>query len=231
MPRPHRVVPAGHVYHVLNRACERRTIFRNASEYWAFIDLLEAAQTRIPMRICAYAVMPNHWHLVVWPEADNAVSAYIHWVTTMHSLQFRRLRGDVGYGHVYQDRFHCFPVETASYYTQVIRYVEANALRANLVARAENWPWSSACERIRGRRLIVPGPIGEPDNWLQLVNTVPAEDELTSLRASAGSGRPYGSLDWVTRTAGELGLEHQLRPRGRPRKIGTLLEASKMRLI
>ena len=230
MSRSHRVVQAGHVYHVLNRACERRAIFTKPCEYGALLRLFELGCVRVPLRILAYCIMPNHWHLLVWPAADRAISAYLHWVTTLHSLQYRRSNGAVGYGHVYQDRFHCFPIETTAYYFQAMRYIEANALRSGLVIRAEDWPWSSAFERSHGQNLTVPGPLPLPTDWLTFVNQRPEIDELTNLRTSVGTDRPYGSIDWAVRTAITHNVGHKLRPPGRPPLCGTPFENWKMRL-
>jgi REP element-mobilizing transposase RayT len=59
------------VFHVLNRGVNRRTLFFDAGDYEAFIvDVLETLRTR-PMRICSYCIMPNHWHMVLWPERDG----------------------------------------------------------------------------------------------------------------------------------------------------------------
>lgn len=218
MPRPPRIMPAGYVYHVLNRACDRQTIFRNPAEYEAFFGLLIRAGARVPMRVCAHNVMPNHWHLLLWPEQDGAVSAYIHWLCTMHALQDRRRRGVTGIGHLYQDRFRSFPVQGERYYYNVVRYIETNAQRAGLVSRAEDWPWSSAADRLAGNRLTVPGPLQLPGNWLGILNSRISPAELSSLRACARSDIPYGTAEWTERTAIEHGLEHRLRPRGRPRR-------------
>ena len=164
MPRHHRVLPGGYVYHVLNRGCERRTIFEEWADYQTFIDLMVKAHDRVPMRVCALQLMSTHWHLLLWPQKDGAVSAYMHWLCTMHSLQHRRSHGTVGMGHLYQDRFHCFPVQDDRYYYHVVHYIETNAKRAGLVSRAEAWPWSSVADRINGTGLTVPGPLPLPRN-------------------------------------------------------------------
>ena len=104
----------------------------------------------------------------------------------------------------------------------MLRYVERNALRAGLVQRAEDWPWSSLACRLAGgdvaQRRLHPWPVPMGVDWLQQVNDAQTEAELQALRQSVARGRPYGSDAWVQRVVQRLGLQSSLRPRGRPRK-------------
>jgi putative transposase len=72
MGRPRRVAAGGYVYHVLNRADARSRIFRKDNDYAAFERVVAEALTHVPgMRLLSYCLMPNHWHLLVWPRADG----------------------------------------------------------------------------------------------------------------------------------------------------------------
>jgi len=220
MPRGPRVAVGGVVYHVLNRANGRAQIFESEGDYAAFVDMMAEAVDRVPMRILAYCVMPNHWHMVVYPEQDGALSRYMAWLTRMHSLRWHGFRGMSGYGHLYQGRFKSFPVQTDRHFLAVCRYVERNAMRAGLVAKAEDWRWGSLWCRERGtaqaRALLSGWPVPRPDGWLGLVNQPLTEDELAALRLCTRRGRPYGSAGWVSAAAVRLGLESTVRSRGRP---------------
>lgn len=149
MPRARRICPPDVVFHVLNRANDRRRLFSQAEDYDEFLTLLRQAAIRVPMRICAFCLMPNHWHLVLWPTTEGDMSPFMHWLSSVHAMRVRRRWNSVGSGHVYQDRFKSLPVETGVYYRNVVKYVEANASRAGLVSRAEDWPWSSLNDRLR----------------------------------------------------------------------------------
>ena len=110
MSRPHRVAPGGTPFHVLNRAVGRRTLFESAHDYAGFIDTVaEALRTR-PMRICGYCVMPNHWHMVLWPEHDGDLSTFVQHVTNVHVKRWKLVHDEIGYGHLYQGRFKSFPI-------------------------------------------------------------------------------------------------------------------------
>ena len=222
MPRISRVAPGGMVFHVLNRGVGRQTLFRKPADYSAFEDCVKETLDKVPMRICAYCVMPNHWHLVLWPEHDGDLALFMQRLTVTHVTRWQKNRRRVGEGHVYQGRFKSFPVETDEYFYQLVRYVEGNALRANLVPHAEDWKWSSLWRREAGtaeqQSLLAKWPLPCPRKWLSFVNDAETEAELESLRRCVRRGQPFGSDQWIEETARQLSLESTLRPRGRPRK-------------
>ena len=131
MPRTARVAPGGMVFHVLNRGVGRRRIFDKDADYAAFEAIVEETLAKCPMRICAYCWMPNHWHFVLWPEADDHLAAFMQRLSVTHVTRWQKHRRVVGEGHVYQGRFKSFPIETEDYFYQVLRYVERNALRTS----------------------------------------------------------------------------------------------------
>ncbi len=185
------------------------------------LRVVEEALRTCRMRICAFCALSNHWHFVVWPEADGDLPAFMQQMTNMHVKRWKEHRHEIGYGHLYQGRHKSFPVETEGYFYQVVRYVERNALRANLVTRAEEWPWSSLR---RGERddaafpLLSSWPLPRPVDWLEIVNQPQSEAELDALRRCVHRGSPYGSADWTAETAKRLRIESTLRGRGRPKK-------------
>ena len=223
MGRPHRVALGGYVYHVLNRANGRLPIFQEDADYAAFQRVLREALDHVPgMRLLAYCLMPNHWHLLLWPRRTGELSDFGHWLTLTHTQRWHAHYHDVGSGHLYQGRFKSFPVAEDDHFLQVCRYVERNALRAGLVQRAEAWPWSSLGQRHRAdapaQGWLSPWPIPEPADWLGEVNRPQSEAELEAVRRSVQRGQPYGAEEWSHRVAKRLGLESTFRVRGRPRK-------------
>ena len=101
----------------------------------------------------------------------------------------------------------------------MLRYVQRNALRANLVPCAEEWRWSSLWYRVQGGTAALDeGPLPLPRDWRRYVQSVETEAELAALRRSVARGMPFGEESWQERTAKRLGLESTLRARGRPRK-------------
>lgn len=222
MPRPARVAPGGLVYHVLNRAVARLPLFKKAADYAAFEQVLAEAHGRCPIRMLAYGVMPNHWHLVLWPGDDGELTAFVRWLTHTHTMRWHAHHHTAGTGHLYQGRFKSLPVQTDAHLLTVCRYVERNPLRAGLVERAQDWRWSSLWRRTAGsdqdRQILSEWPVERPANWLTMVNRPQSRAEEEALQKAIRRNAPFGSPVWTKRTANRLGLPSTLRPRGRPRK-------------
>jgi putative transposase len=196
-------------------------LFSTPADYEAFERVLAETVAKIPLAICGYCLMPNHWHFVVRPPAAGDLGRFFQRLTVTHATRWQRNRRRVGYGHVYQGRFKSFPVEEDIHFYQVMRYVERNSLRANLVSDARDWRWSSLWIREAGtqeqRAMLANWPVPCPRNWVEMVREPQTEAELAALRQSLIRGAPYGSAHWTHDTALRLGLESTLRPRGRPR--------------
>jgi len=214
----------GLAYHVLNRAAGRATVFEKAADYEAFERVLEEAWKRQGTRILCYCVLPNHWHMVLWPRADHELSEFMRWLTVTHTQRWHANRHTAGTGPVYQGRFKSFPIQQDEHLLWVCRYVERNALRANLVERAEDWQWCSLWRRRQagkevGRFLLAKKtwPVEPPRNWLTVVNRAESAEELEALRHSVIRGAPFGGPRWQRCIAAKLGLDSTLRPRGRPK--------------
>jgi putative transposase len=224
MPRRARSIQGGLVYHVLNRSNGKRTLFEKDADYAAFERILEQAHERTPLRILAYCVMPNHWHMVVWPDdgADTQVSEFFRWLTVTHAQRWHAHYRTSGTGHVYQGRFKSFPVDSDEHLYIVLRYVERNPVRANLVERAIAWRWSSAWRVARGdakaKSLLTDWPIERPTDWARRVNRPETQAELDAIRRCVRRARPYGREAWCQQMIQRLGLQWTIRPRGRPRK-------------
>jgi len=105
----------------------------------------------------------------------------------------------------------------------VLRYIERNPLRANLVETAQQWPWSSLRAWQMGNHIeyLHAGPVSRPANWLEWVNQPQSQEEVDAIRHSIDRGSPLGQEQWTQQIAETLGLQSTLRPRGRPKKKGT----------
>jgi putative transposase len=222
MGRPKRAAEGGYVYHVLNRANARMTIFEDDDDFAAFEMVLSQAVERSATRLLAYCLMPDHWHLVVWPRRDGELSRFLGWLTLTHTQRWHAHRHSTGSGHVYQGRFKSFPIQPDGHLYTVARYVERNALRANLARRAEQWRWGSLYRWLRGsaadRELLATWPVPRKPNWVDHVNAPQTEAELAAVRGSVQRGRPFGDDAWSKKAVRRLGLESTLRPPGRPKK-------------
>ncbi len=221
MPRAPRTDVGGLVHHVLNRANARTSLFDEAGDYRHFTLLLAEERARAGMRLLAWCLMPNHWHLVLWPRQDGDLGRFMRRLTQRHTQARHRHRGTLGQGHLYQGRYKAFLVQDDAHLLTVCRYVERNPLRAGLVAAAADWPHGSLAQLPRrgGARLLDPWPLPRPPGWAELVERTETPQELEALRRSAQRGTPFGDPAWVAAMADRYDLRSTLRPRGRPARV------------
>ena len=175
--RPVRIV-GGFVYHVTNRCAAGVTLFDSRAAYRAFVNLIAEAYAVRPTRLLAYCVMPNHWHLVLWPETDDAVERFVGWLSLTHVKRLHRWRGTRG--PVYPKRYEAIPVESGRSLYRVIRYVERNPCAAGLVSTPRAWHWSSASPGSRIQLAEWPAP--RPADWEDYVGTAIESAELQDIR-------------------------------------------------
>jgi putative transposase len=172
MARSKRVTPGGFVYHVYNRGSRKGVLFDSSEDYDAFVELMEQARRKEPVRIIAYCLMKTHVHFLLWPHTDNALPGFMKWLTGTHANNFHRQRGTIGLGAVYQSRYGCVPIFDDRHLLTAWRYVERNALEGGFVDRADEWPWCSAWQGDDTRQPfeVDEGPIALPTNWFRFLN-------------------------------------------------------------
>jgi putative transposase len=140
MARPLRIEFAGALYHVTSRGNERRPIFRSDRDRRTFLEFLGTAARRFGWSVTAWVLMTNHFHLVIQtPEAN--LSRGMHWLNGKYAGWFNQRHARVG--HLFQGRFKGFLVEKETYFTELLRYVVLNPVRAKMVERPEEHRWSS----------------------------------------------------------------------------------------
>jgi len=218
VPRIRRGLVDNGVYHVINRGNGRQEIFHKEKDYEAFIHILQEAKERYSVKLYAYCLMPNHYHMAMAPAEGEYLSRCMQWMMTSHVRKYHRHYG--GSGHVWQGRYKSFMVQEDSHLQMVMRYIEGNPVRARMTASAKEWKWSSHREVAGGRNggLIDRAPIDLPEEWTRYVDEPLEDTELVRLRASVNRQSPFGNATWQMKMSRLLGLESTLRKRGRPRK-------------
>jgi putative transposase len=219
VPRRHRQSTAGLTFHVMNRGAKRAALFETADDYGAFIGLLDECLNRFDVALFAYCLMQNHWHLLLSPRMDGALSTFMHWLTTTHARRWQCFRCLNGQGAVYQGRFKAVPVCDDEHFLWVCRYIERNPLRAGLVASARDWRWSSLGQRVRQLESprISTWPVPMPAKWTADVDAAQTAEELDAIRRCIKDGRPIGVEEWSNQVLARMGIVRS-RPRGRPAK-------------
>jgi len=151
MPRTARAIVGDCCYHLINRGNQKAQVFHDESDYTQFLALISRAQDRLPLSLFAACLMPNHVHLVVRPADARDLSRWTHWLFTTHVRWYHARYATTG--RIWQGRFKAFIVQEDHHLLALMRYVERNALRANLVERAEDWRWGSLAWRVLDRSL------------------------------------------------------------------------------
>ena len=217
MARFPRVVVPNVPHHVTQRASRRLSVFFSPEDYRTYTEILARQARRHALDIWAYCLMPNHVHLIVAPSTEEGLARPLGETHRRYAcLVNERYRWS---GHLWQERFSSFPMDEP-HLRAALRYVLLNPVRAGLVKRATDWPFSSARAQV----------MGTPDG---LVNTVPAAErvldwdrylrsegppETETLRDHDRAGRPLGSDRFIDRLEKRSG--RRLRPRKRGRKPG-----------
>ncbi len=173
------------------------------------------------MRLLAYCIMPNHWHLVLHPKNDGDMGLFMGWLTNTHTRRWHAEKNTTGQGHLYQGRYKSFICQNDGHFITLVRYVERNAKKANLVKKAENWKWSSVWRREKGiqkqKKMLSPWIVKESKNYINLLNKPITQEEEKKLEKSTVKDVPYGNTEWIEKIVKKFGLEQTLRGVGRPR--------------
>ena len=224
MPRTTRTDVGGEIYYILNRANARVQIFDDDQDYQIFEKILNEAIEKFDMRLLAYCLMPNHWHLLVHPKQDGDLAKFMGWLSNTHTRRWHTAKNTIGQGHLYQGRYKSFLCQKDDHFITLVRYVERNAKKANLCKLAQDWKWSSIYRREHGsteqKKMLSEWLVDTPKNYLSLVNYEQDIDEEKVIENSIEKSNPYGDHDWVKKVVKKFGLEQTLRKVGRPKNGG-----------
>jgi len=226
MPRPLRPIAEGLVYHVINRGNGRQSVFFRDEDYLAFLEAVGDLKERKPFELYGYCLMSNHIHLLLRP-LEVPISRIVQSLLVSHTQRYHRCHKTCG--HVWQGRFKSPVIQDDEHLLCVLRYMEANPLRAKMVASAGEYRWSSFATHGLGEpsELLDPVPAYEAlsaypavrrRRWSAYVHEAAPDAELNSIRRSSETGLPYGEASWVQRLAKRLSLDLTIRPRGRPKR-------------
>lgn len=227
MGRLPRAVEEGLVYHALNRGNNRGDVLVNDADREAFLAALARTQDRYPFRLFGYCLMTNHFHLLLRPDHGQTISRILQSLTVAHTWRYHRLHRTSG--HVWQGRFRSPVIQDDLHLLVVLRYIEANPLRAGMVADPADYRWSSyQCHGLgQDDPLLSRFPEWEElggteaerrQQWRAKVRGMQGEAELAAVRASLRNGQPFGGPEWSEGTSKRLKLHQEPRRRGRPPK-------------
>lgn len=221
MPRLPRTVFAGLPHHVTQRGNRREPIFFSDDDRQTYLSWLKEYADKHQVEVLAYCLMTNHIHLIAVPENDDGLMRVLK---PLHMRYAQRINRERGWkGHLWQGRFFSSPLDDA-YLWAALRYVECNPVRAGMVQRAEDFPWSSAAAHCGNRSDGLLGAesawgkqFAAIDDWSAWLAATGETEEVKILRQNADKGLPCGSTDFVQRLGMKVGRMLEYRPQGRPR--------------
>jgi putative transposase len=220
MARLARSTIIGYPHQVTQRGNYEQTVFEEEADYRRYLSWLKEYASRYAVDIWAYCLMWNHVHFICVPKAEGALA---HGFNALHMRYAQYFHGKKGVtGHLWKGRFLSCILDDRSVFEEV-RYIENNPVRAGLVERAEDYPWSSARHHVLGE----PDPVtidgcflsGEIKDWRAYLADRGDDPILTRTWHSLKTGRPAGGEGFVRGLEEILGRRLVALPRGRPRKI------------
>ncbi len=197
------------------RGNRRERVFFSDDDYALYRDLLAAQCRKHGVAVWAYCLMPNHVHLILVPDREEALGRALGETHRRYSSVVNaRLRVT---GHLFQSRFGSVVMDE-EHLMAAARYVATNPVRARLVERAEDWRWSSVRAHLAGRddELVRVAPLIErtAGRFADLIETAPSTEALSALRAAETIGRPLGSPAFLDRLTAIAGRDPRPKKRG-----------------
>ena len=217
MARLARIVAPGCPHHVTARGNRREPIFFEDGDQDIYRDLLSEQMRKADVEVWAYCLMPNPVHLILCPRTEDGLgqalgAAHRRWANFVNARGRWR-------GHLFDGRFASVAMDEG-HLLAAVRYVSLNPVRARLVARARDWPWSSARAHLSSQddALVRVRPVlDRVERFADLIATEVEDPAFTAIRAAETTGRPLGTADFVADLERRLGRPIARRAPGRKR--------------
>lgn len=222
MPRLSRTVFAGIPHHITQRGNRRENVFFGDDDRNAYLVWLKAYCEKYKVDILAYCLMSNHIHLIAVPETNEGLQRVLKPLHMRYAQRINRNRG--WKGHLWQGRFFSSPLEDTHLWA-AIRYVERNPVRAKMVARAEDYPWSSAAahcglkdDAIMSQKTDWKKRCEQISNWSEWLAEGDDPEKIELLRRNVEKSLPCGAEKFIQKLEKIAGRPLRYRPLGRPKK-------------
>jgi len=219
MPRIARIIIPDCPHHIIQRGNRRQRVFFCDADRVAYLRLIYRHGIRAGITFLAYCLMENHVHLIAVPRSKDSFTRGIAEAHRKYTTIIN-IREDWK-GYLWQGRYLSFPMDEAHLYA-AIRYVERNPVRAGLVKKAEEYPWSSAKShifKVNDPLLTRLDNLLEINDWKDYLNEMEEESFIETMNKHERTGRPLGSDTFIKMLEKMTGKD--LRPRYYTRKSGT----------
>lgn len=218
MTRIARVTAIDYPHHIVHRGNNRLRIFFDWLDYEEYLSLLKKYAEKWKLSILAYCLMPNHVHLLIKPRSENALAKMMQGIAQFYAKYINRKYQRTG--RLWECRYFSSLVDSERYLWTVVRYIEQNPLRANMAERESDYPYSSAHAHFLGSIDPLLGEAFFTENqrqdYLDFAAQSAAPEEISKLRASTKSGRPFGGEIFIQKVEETLYRNLKAPLRGRP---------------
>ncbi len=220
MPRIARAIALEFPHHVVQRGNNREKVFINEDDKKKYLSLLKEYSGKWDSYILAYCLMSNHVHLLTKPIKNESLYKMMQGITLCYTQYFNRRYKRTG--RLWESRYHSCVVDKEKYLWAVARYIEQNPVRAKIVKKAADYPYSSAKAHIHGLKDEILGEAlfesRQMKDYVELMKAGIKEEEINNIRSHTRSGRPIGSESFIVKMERKLDRIFKVSPRGRPKK-------------
>ncbi len=221
MPRTARIVIAGEPHHITQRGNNRQDVFFVDDDRRVYLDILKEQSDKYGLEILGWCLMTNHIHLIGRPEVVESLAkaaGRTHFLYTQYINRMHRRSG-----HLWQNRFYSCPLGR-SHFWQALQYVEQNPVRASMVRKAWEYPYSSARAHVEGDdpsgllNLSYWRQISSKLNWREVLEKRQPKPLIEQIRLKTHTGRPLASDSFISKIEKTLNKRLRPLPIGRPKK-------------
>jgi putative transposase len=214
-----RVVVPGVPHHVAQCGMRSTAVFSDAADRREYLWLLQEQADRFGLSFLAWCLLPNQVHLLAVPRREDSLARVVGETHRLYTLMVNS-REDVR-GHLFQERFHSYPVQRDRRMAAAARYIETAPVRARLVKRAADWKWPSARYHLGRSKWdplhCDPDLLGYAEDWREVLADPSDREEAKLIELHLRTGRPLGSESWVEALEHRLGRRLAPKPRGWPK--------------
>lgn len=218
MGRIARVVIPGYPHHVIQRGNRRQIVFFSEDDRRLYLNILNQLCRKEGVEIWCYCLMDNHVHLIAVPRKKESLAKAIGETHKKYTWMIN-IRENWK-GHLWQGRFLSYPMDEGYLYL-ALRYIERNPVRARIVKKAEDYPWSSARShvfRLSDKILTEFDLHSDIKDWGAFLQGGDKESDLATFRKHERTGRPLGDKDFIAKIEEITGRTLGKKKVGRPKK-------------
>ncbi|POA29403.1 transposase [Pseudomonas sp. GW456-12-1-14-TSB6] len=229
MPRTGRIVLANYPHHIVQRGHNRQVVFAEPADFQRYLSDLRELKEALGIKVYAYCLMTNHVHLLLAPgESTSSLGQLMKALAARMTRYRNKVEGRTGT--LWESRYKSSVVQSDTYLLACSRYIELNPVRAHMVERAEDYPWSSFALRLNDFSEstwldkdpcfleLGPDDATRRERYKSFVGMATPTNELQLIRGALQRGQLTGNMRFVDEIEQITGRRIELRDRGRPEK-------------